>query len=122
MPTVAGSGLGMETYVRKPLLDKGSLGWKAEPERSSDLSVIASVHKPFSTSGGLKVLSGNLGRAVIKVSALADGADTVVEAPAMVFHTQEELRRSMRADCTAVSSPWCAFRGRSPRVCRSSTN
>jgi len=87
--TVAGQGL--EAYVRKPLLDRGALAWKAEPERSADLSVIASVHKPFSTSGGLKVLSGNLGRAVIKVSALADGADTVIEAPALVFHTQEEL-------------------------------
>jgi phosphogluconate dehydratase len=89
VPTVAGSGL--EDYVRKPILDKGALAWKAEAERSADLSVIASVQEPFSASGGLKVLSGNLGRAVIKVSALVDGADTVVEAPAVVFHTQEEL-------------------------------
>ena len=87
--TVAGQGL--EAYVRKPVLDKGNLTWQAEPERSADLSVIASVQKPFSASGGLKVLSGNLGRAVIKVSALADGAETVIEAPAVVFHTQEEL-------------------------------
>jgi phosphogluconate dehydratase len=90
VPTVAGQGL--EAYVRKPVLDnRGELTWKAEPERSADLSVIASVRQPFSATGGLKVLSGNLGRAVIKVSALADGEDTVVEAPAVVFHTQEEL-------------------------------
>ena len=89
--TVAGADL--EAYARRPVLDKGALAWKAEPEHSADLSVIASVQKPFSTSGGLKVLSGNLGRAVIKVSALSDGADTVVEAPAVVFHTQEELIR-----------------------------
>ena len=89
VPTVAGPGL--EAYMRKPALDQGALTWKAQPERSSDLSVIASMHKPFTASGGLKVLAGNLGRAVIKVSALAAGADTVIEAPALVFHTQEEL-------------------------------
>ncbi len=87
--TVAGQGLG--AYVRKPVLDKGTLTWLAEPERSGDFSVIASVQCPFSVSGGLKVVSGNLGRAVIKVSALADGAYTVIEAPAVVFHSQEEL-------------------------------
>ena len=87
--TVAGQG--MEAYARRPLFDGSALVWKSEPERSADLSVIASVQKPFSATGGLKLLTGNLGRAVIKVSSLADGADTVIEAPAVVFHTQEEL-------------------------------
>ena len=58
--------------------------------------MIASVRKPFSPTGGLKVLSGNLGRAVIKVSALADGADTVIEAPAVVFHTQEDFIKAFQ--------------------------
>jgi phosphogluconate dehydratase len=84
-------GQGMEAYTRKPLLEGGDLNWKSEPERSSDLSVISSVREPFSVTGGLKLLTGNLGRAVIKVSSLADGADTFVEAPAAVFHSQEEL-------------------------------
>ena len=92
--TVAGQGL--EAYVRKPVLNNGNLSWQAEPERSADFSVIASVQQPFSASGGLKVVSGNLGRAVIKVSALADGADTVIEAPAVVFHTQEELIKAFQ--------------------------
>ena len=87
-------GQGMEAYARKPLSDGGALSWKSEPERSADLSVIASVQKPFSATGGLKLLTGNLGRAVIKVSSLADGADTVIEAPAVVFHTQEELNNA----------------------------
>jgi phosphogluconate dehydratase len=87
--TVVGQGL--DAYARKPLLSSEGLSWKTERERSVDLEVIASVRKPFSDTGGLKVVAGNLGRAVIKVSALADGADTVVEAPAVVFHTQEEL-------------------------------
>ncbi len=94
--TVAGQG--MEAYARKPLLDRGALAWKSEPEQSADLSVIASVHKPFSATGGLKLLVGNLGRAVIKVSALPDGPDTVVEAPAVVFHTQEELLTAFQED------------------------
>jgi phosphogluconate dehydratase len=85
------AGLGMEAYALKPLSNGGALAWKSEPERSADLSVIASVLKPFSATGGLKLLTGNLGRAVIKVSSLAEGADTVVEAPAVVFRTQEEL-------------------------------
>ena len=90
------AGLGMEAYAHRPELHKGVLTWRAETERSADHTVIAPVRKPFSPTGGLKVLSGNLGRAVIKVSALADGADTVVEAPAMVFHTQEELIAAFR--------------------------
>jgi phosphogluconate dehydratase len=92
--TVAGRGL--EAYTRKPALHGGALRWKAETERSSDHAVIAPVGAPFSPSGGLKLLAGNLGRAVIKVSSLADGPDTVVEAPAMVFHTQEELSAAFR--------------------------
>jgi phosphogluconate dehydratase len=92
--TVAGRGL--EAYTHRPVLDGGALSWRAEPERSADHAVIAPLDKPFSTTGGLRVLSGNLGRAVIKVSALEDGADTFVEAPAMVFHTQEELSAAFR--------------------------
>jgi phosphogluconate dehydratase len=87
--TVVGQGL--DAYARKPLLTGEGLRWKTERERSADPEVIASVRSPFSATGGLKVVAGNLGRAVIKVSALAAGADTVVEAPAVVFHTQEQL-------------------------------
>lgn len=94
VPTVAGPGL--ETYTRQPALDGGTLSWKAQPERSSDHSVIAPLHAPFSPTGGLKLLVGNLGRAVIKISALADRAGTVIEAPAMVFRTQEELAAAFR--------------------------
>jgi len=92
--TVAGRG--MEAYARRPVLDGRVLSWGAEPERTADPSVIAPLRAPFSPTGGLKVLSGNLGRAVIKVSALADGAGTLIEAPAIVFHTQEELTAAFR--------------------------
>ena len=87
--TVVGKGL--EHYLKRPVLEDSKLVWTAGPEMSSDPEVIASSKQPFSHSGGLKLLTGNLGRAVIKVSALVDGADTVIEAPAMVFHTQQDL-------------------------------
>jgi phosphogluconate dehydratase len=89
-------GRGLEAYTRRPVLDGSALSWRAEPERSADHAVIAPLRAPFSPTGGLTVLSGNLGRAVIKVSALADGAETIVEAPAMVFHTQEQLAAAFR--------------------------
>ena len=95
VPTVAGRG--MQAYSRTPVLTEGVLSWRAETERSADHAVIAPLAAPFSLTGGLKVLTGNLGRAIIKVSSLADGADTVVEAPALVFHTQEELLEAFRA-------------------------
>jgi phosphogluconate dehydratase len=90
--TVAGPGL--EQYTRKPTLEKDRILWGDGPESSLDSKVIASVKKPYSPTGGLKVLNGNLGRAVIKVSALEDGANTFIEAPAMVFQTQDELAKS----------------------------
>jgi phosphogluconate dehydratase len=87
--TVAGPGL--ERYCRPLVLDDGAAVWPDERVASRDREVIASLSQPFEASGGLKVLSGNLGRAVIKTSALGDGAHTVVEAPAAVFEGQHEL-------------------------------
>ncbi len=92
--TVAGPGL--ERYTRKPELEGGAAAWRPGPGKSLDPDVLASVDRPFSASGGLKLVNGNLGRAVMKVSALPDGVDTVVEAPALVFHTQAELVEAFR--------------------------
>jgi phosphogluconate dehydratase len=89
-------GKGFDAYAHKAVLTGGGVVWWAEAERSADPSVIAPVATPFSPTGGLKVLSGNLGRAVLKVSALEEGANTVVQAPAAVFHTQEELDAAFR--------------------------
>jgi phosphogluconate dehydratase len=103
--TVAGPGL--EQYTGKPEMEDGKVLWKAGPGRSLNSEVIASAKEPFSPTGGLKVLDGNLGRAVIKVSALAKGEQTRIEAPAMVFHTQDELQKAfhegrMNRDLVAV--------------------
>jgi phosphogluconate dehydratase len=92
--TVAGPGL--EQYTRKPGLQNGNVVWMEGPEKSDNEEVIATVDKPFAPTGGIKVLSGNLGRAVMKVSALKDGAGTLLEAPAMVFNSQTELEKAFQ--------------------------
>ncbi|HRY27070.1 MAG TPA: phosphogluconate dehydratase, partial [Geminicoccaceae bacterium] len=65
--TVAGEG-GLDLYAKEPFLEEGRLAWRDGPSVSGDASVLATVEKPFSRDGGLKLLEGNLGRAVIKVS------------------------------------------------------
>ncbi len=93
--TVWGTGLG--GYLQTPELDTdGSIAWHESARSSANDKVISTVAKPFSPEGGLKLLTGNLGRAVMKVSAV-DPENQVVEAPAMVFDSQEGLREAFRA-------------------------
>ncbi|HEV7915738.1 MAG TPA: phosphogluconate dehydratase [Albitalea sp.] len=81
---------GIAAYTRLPQRDGERVAWTALPPQSGDASVVRTAADPFSPTGGLKLLTGNLGRAVIKVSAVP--ADRhVVEAPAIVFDTQEAL-------------------------------
>ncbi len=87
--TVAGKGL--SAYTKAPVLKDGLLEWEEGPVKASDPAVISSVKEPFLPEGGLRVLGGNLGRGIMKISALSDGINTMVEAPAMVFNSQEEL-------------------------------
>ncbi|HOW77195.1 MAG TPA: phosphogluconate dehydratase [Candidatus Competibacteraceae bacterium] len=102
--TVAGEGLAR--YREEPVLDNGVLAWRPAPAQSGDDSVLRPAAKPFSPDGGLKLLSGNLGRAVIKTSAV-NPEHRVVEAPALVFDSQEALmaafdRGELRHDFVAV--------------------
>ncbi len=94
--TVAGPGL--KRYTQKPELENGQVVWSEGPETSVDRNVIRPADQPFAATGGTRILSGNLGRAVIKISALTDGVDTVVEAPALVFNSQHELAEAFNAD------------------------
>jgi len=86
--TVMGGGLA--AYTRQPLLVEGALQWQAAPAHSGDLQVLRPLADPFCADGGLKLLCGNLGRAVIKTSSLA-AEQRVVEAPALVFDTQHAV-------------------------------
>ena len=86
--SVAGNGL--TPYREAPLLDNGNLAWRPLARESSNLEVLRSVGAAFDTEGGLKVLRGNLGRSVIKVSAVAP-EHRVIEAPCRIFHDQLEV-------------------------------
>jgi phosphogluconate dehydratase len=93
--TVCGKGL--EAYRQEPMLDAaGTLSWREAPAASGDASVLRGVAEPFQATGGLTVLDGDLGRAVIKTSAVAPERH-VIEAPARVFHSQEELQKAFAA-------------------------
>ena len=93
--TVAGQGL--DRYRGEPFLaDDGSLVWRDGPTESLDSSVLRPVKEPFSADGGLRQLTGNLGRGVIKVSAVAP-EHRVVRAPARVFDDQAELAAAFGA-------------------------
>ncbi len=86
--TVLGEGLA--AYGREPWLDNGQLAWRDVPATSGDTSVLRPVNEPFSADGGLRLLQGNLGRSVVKVSAVAP-EHRVVRAPAVVVHDQADL-------------------------------
>ncbi|HEY2678424.1 MAG TPA: phosphogluconate dehydratase [Steroidobacteraceae bacterium] len=92
--TVVGKGLA--AYATEPWLDGGRLAWRAAPASSGDLDVLRPVAEPFSHHGGLRLLTGNLGRAVIKTSAMTH-EHHVVEAPALVFNDQEEVIAAFKA-------------------------
>ncbi|QDP02966.1 phosphogluconate dehydratase [Thalassotalea sp. PS06] len=91
--TICGEGL--QRYTQRPVLENGELKWIDGPEASGDLEVIATNEKPFKSDGGLKVLEGNLGRAVLKTSALRPGAE-VIKAPAIVFEDQNDLEKAFQ--------------------------
>ena len=102
--TVAGESL--SRYSEEPLLDGDKVAWRAAPATSGDDGVLRTAAAPFSADGGLRVLRGNLGRAVIKVSAVK-AAHRVVVAPAIVFDDQDDVlasftRGELQRDFVAV--------------------
>jgi phosphogluconate dehydratase len=102
--TVTGNGL--KDYTQEPFLEEGKLVWREGPETSLDADVISTASAPFSNNGGVKVMRGNLGRSVIKVSAVPT-ENFVVEAPAVVLHEQDDLKALYEAgelnkDCVVV--------------------
>ncbi|QMT61307.1 phosphogluconate dehydratase [Legionella sp. PC997] len=108
-------GLGLQQYTQQPLLDNEQLLWAPGPSSSNDESVLTSAKTPFKSQGGLQVLSGNIGRAVIKTSGLAAGKSKI-EAPAVVCSSQEEFAQmfqkgDLNKDCVVV------LRFQGPKAC-----
>ena len=102
--TVVGTGL--RAYTQEPYLHQGALRWRDTCAHSLDDSIVRPVSHAFSPNGGLKLLQGNLGRAVIKVSAVPE-ANHIIEAPAVVFSEQAQAiaafeRGELNRDCVVV--------------------
>ena len=90
--TIAGGDL--SSYATVPQLDDaGQLIWKPVSKESGNRGVLRSISEPFRADGGLRMLNGNLGRSVIKVSSVPDDRQ-VIEAPAVVFHDQDDIKRA----------------------------
>ena len=86
---------GLREYTREPSLSGASIAWH-DAGASRDESIVRPVGNPFKATGGLKLLEGNLGRSVIKVSAIPDDRH-LIEAPARVFDSQEALHAAFNA-------------------------
>ncbi|HUA26679.1 MAG TPA: phosphogluconate dehydratase [Steroidobacteraceae bacterium] len=89
------SGTGLRAAALEPWLSPGGLAWREATAASCDTSVLRPAADPFSPDGGLKLLRGNLGRAVIKVSAVGSH-HRVIEAPARVFDSQDAVLESFQ--------------------------
>jgi phosphogluconate dehydratase len=83
-------GQGLHRYTVEPWLNNGQLDWRDVPAKSADEAVLRPVTQPFSADGGLRLLKGNLGRAVVKVSAVKP-EHRQVRAPAIVLTDQKQL-------------------------------
>jgi len=83
-------GRGLESYCKEAFLEKDCVVWKERSGQSHDLSILRPASKPFSPDGGLKLLKGNLGRAVVKTSAVKERYRKIL-APAKVFSCQDDL-------------------------------
>lgn len=89
-------GEGMAAYIQEPHFDaQKQIVFQPGPEKPLDSEVIRTVEDPFSLEGGIKQVTGNLGKAVVKVSAVAE-EHFVIEAPAMVFEDQHDLIKAFK--------------------------
>jgi phosphogluconate dehydratase len=110
---------GLKAYTRAPVMRPQGLQWQ-DLGPSGDDTVLRPASAPFSPTGGLKLLQGNLGRAVIKVSAVPD-AHHVVDAAARVFDSQEALQAAFKAgelsaQCEREGGLVCVVRWQGPQA------
>ena len=114
-PDIACVGGGdLRDQAREPWLDEGQLKWRDPPLHSGDATVLRPLSDPFDAEGGLRCLTGNLGRAIVKVSAVKH-EHRRIEAPVRIFASQDEMLGAFKAgqltgDFVAV------VRGQGPRA------
>jgi phosphogluconate dehydratase len=85
----------LKNYLQEPYLEDSKLRFKPSSSQSGDAQIISTVAEPFSKEGGLKLLDGNIGRSIIKTSALKE-KNRVISAPAKVFYSQEALKEAFK--------------------------
>jgi phosphogluconate dehydratase len=106
-------GPGLAAYAREPFLDGGKLVWREGADKSHDEKILRPATNPFSADGGLKLLRGNLGKSVIKTSAV-DPKYWELTAPARVFESQESLAAALK---DGIDGDFIAVvRGQGPRA------
>ncbi|PWQ94859.1 phosphogluconate dehydratase [Leucothrix arctica] len=93
--TVSGSSLA--DYATEPFLEEGKLTWRPSPAAGDNAEILSTVAKPFREKGGLKLLAGNLGRSVTKISAV-DPENWLIEAPCRIFDSQEAVQEAFKAN------------------------
>lgn len=87
---------GLASHTTHPELKDGKVAFVSHPEKSSNPEVVRNVTEPFAATGGLRLLQGNLGRAIVKASAVPEEA-WIVRAPAKVFESQDALVSAYKA-------------------------
>jgi phosphogluconate dehydratase len=99
-------GKGMYLFTQEPKIKAGAIVWTEGPKESLNPSILRPANDPFQKDGGIRLLKGNMGRSVIKVSAVAE-EHRIVEAPAVVFDEQHDFidafkRNELNKDFVAV--------------------
>ena len=99
----------------EPILSGNDISWRAAAETSADDDILRPASRPHAKNGGLKMLSGNMGRAVIKISAV-DESRHIISAPAVVFENEASVKEAfadgvLNRDCIVV------VRAQGPRAC-----
>jgi phosphogluconate dehydratase len=114
-PDIACIGGGdLRAQAREPWLDDGVLKWRDPPLHSGDATVLRPLSDPFDAEGGLRCLTGNLGRAIVKVSAVKH-EHRRIEAPARIFDSQDGMLGAFKAG--ELTGDFIAVvRGQGPRA------
>jgi phosphogluconate dehydratase len=100
-------GKNFADFTQESFLDNDRIMWRESPEIPLDMDVLTTLDKPFSPEGGLRLIQGNLGRGVIKVSAV-ELEHQIVQAPAIVIDGQDQLQPlfesgALDRDCIVVA-------------------
>ncbi|AEM42834.1 phosphogluconate dehydratase [Ketogulonicigenium vulgare] len=104
-------GEGLDAYRTEPKMIDGALHWVDGPKTTLNEKILRPAADPFAATGGLRQLSGNLGRGVIKISAVAPDRH-VIEAPARVFHDQHDVKAAFqRGEFTSDTIVVVRFQG-----------